>query len=575
MAATRAVGYLRRSTKKQEDSLEIQRELIHSLANEYSLQVEDWYIDDGITGGKDSRPEFQRMIRDAEANAFDVLFARSRSRLSRLGHHRHAYYLSRLEEAGVRIITVDDGELEINDFGAFVKESASAYSDAKYLEDLSKLTIGGQVQRAVEGFSAGQLAPYGYDRMYVDRSTGEHVQRMKRGDGCIKNPKWRTTFVPSENTQEVETVKWIFNSYAESLMGFRGIAEDLNGRAVPSPTGGTWHQGTVRAILKNEKYVGDYVWNKRREGKYGRVVQGRAVSRSRKETRGDTPRVLRNERDDYATKKNAHEGLVSREVFNICQEKMQGRKTHQGVVSPSSDKHLYLLSGKVKCGECGGNMHGKKTVRRKKDKVYEYRHYLCATYDCRGANQCKHNRVRHDDIHQIVVRELATVLRESQNVERLEHLVQERLKQLGNPPNQKAGLQRELQQIQKQINRLLDLPNDLADLAIERLRDLKNQKEAIETKIAASTAAPKELPSVSKIMEGLAKLESLLLSADQRQVHLALQRLIDHVELHFRPVNKGKRHVQELEHGVIFLAQGSCPVEQVAGARFELTTSRL
>jgi site-specific DNA recombinase len=285
--------------------------------------------------------------------------------------------------------------------------------------------------------------------------------------------------------------------------------------------------------------------------------------------------VLRNEREDYATKENAHEGLVSREVFNVCQDKMRGRKTHQGVVNPASDKHLYLLSGKVKCGECGGNMHGKKTVRRKKEKVYEYRHYLCATYDCRGANQCQHNRVRHDDLHQIVVRELSTVLRESQNIERLERLVQERIKELQHPPSKKTEFQRELQQIQRQINRLLDFPDDLADLAIEKLRDLKSQKEALEVRIATASAKPKELPDVAKIMEGLGKLESLLLSEDQMQVHLALQRLIDRVELHFRPKKQGKRHVQELEHGVIFLAQGSCPVEQVAGARFELTTSRL
>ncbi|MCA9806217.1 MAG: recombinase family protein, partial [Cyanobacteria bacterium HKST-UBA02] len=162
--AKRAVGYLRRSTRKQEESLDIQQQLIEQLAEQNDQRIDAWYIDDGISGGKDGRPEFQRMIADAERGAFSVLFARSRNRISRLGHHRHTYYLSRLEEAGVDVITVEDGQLDINDFGAFVKESAGAYGDAKYLEDLSKLTIGGQVQRATQGYSAGQVAPYGYDR---------------------------------------------------------------------------------------------------------------------------------------------------------------------------------------------------------------------------------------------------------------------------------------------------------------------------------------------------------------------------------------------------------------------------
>ena len=45
-----AVGYLRRSTEQQEQSIPDQRNAIDRYATEYGIQVIRYYIDDAVTG---------------------------------------------------------------------------------------------------------------------------------------------------------------------------------------------------------------------------------------------------------------------------------------------------------------------------------------------------------------------------------------------------------------------------------------------------------------------------------------------------------------------------------------------
>jgi Recombinase len=85
--------------------------------------------------------------------------------------------------------------------------------------------------------------------------------------------------VPSDDPVKVKTLKWLFKSYAETDIGLRALCESLNARGIPSPGAdrrdtrgnrardGKWWIGTLREILRNEVYCGDFIWAKRRIGK--------------------------------------------------------------------------------------------------------------------------------------------------------------------------------------------------------------------------------------------------------------------------------------------------------------------
>ena len=62
--------------------------------------------------------------------------------------------------------------------------------------------------------------------------------------------------------EEAAIVRLIFNYYLNG-MGKNAIARALNDAGIPTKNGGIWHDGTIELILRNEKYQGDLLMQKR------------------------------------------------------------------------------------------------------------------------------------------------------------------------------------------------------------------------------------------------------------------------------------------------------------------------
>ena len=433
MASTKplihAVAYLRRSTGKQEESLDVQRGIIEEFAEERGYCITHWYVDDSITGDSESRSQFQQMMSDAEHDDFEAVICRSLSRFSRFRPARAAKYWDQLDDCGVRLVTVEDGEVDVDDFSSFLKATIDQHADNKFLKDISKLTIGGQVKGVRDGFVAGQTTPFGFDKLVLDEH-GEVRQRVKAGEKFHKPKTWHSVFVPSQDEEKIATVRELFNRYANSDIGLRGLADDLNQRGVKSPRGGKWHQGTIRDMLKNPVYVGDYRWNRRREGKYHSVGDGKAQGRHKREVRGDKARVIYNDSSQWIVKENAHDGIIDRGEFDSVQAKLAKKKQRSGTWT-KNNRGRYLLSGLVCCAHCSAKMHGTRVTRKKSGKVYEYVRYICSTYVCKGASQCGHYHVQADRIHKVVSQKLEAACMESRNRKRLREILTEKAEQRG------------------------------------------------------------------------------------------------------------------------------------------------
>ena len=80
-----AVGYIRVSIDKQEDSPVRQKAEIAKLAQREGYRIIRWYEDHGISGAKTlKRPEFRRMIRDADDRGdFRAILCWDQDRLER------------------------------------------------------------------------------------------------------------------------------------------------------------------------------------------------------------------------------------------------------------------------------------------------------------------------------------------------------------------------------------------------------------------------------------------------------------------------------------------------------------
>jgi DNA invertase Pin-like site-specific DNA recombinase len=233
----KAILYCRRSTNKQEESLERQQEDALRWAGSHNFEVTREESDDGITGSRLDREGWQRAKAALLAGEAKHLIFWKLDRWSRWKPETLIRELSELAEAGVQLWSVTEGRIPTEGF-EWIVTVMRAVSAHQYLPDLSLAVSAGMLRRIKAGLHFGPVS-YGY------RSVGSGAERR-----IVPDP---------------EAMKWvrqIFEWYARHERSVRWIALELNRLKVPAPGGGLWMMETVRRMLRNESYLGTFVWNK-------------------------------------------------------------------------------------------------------------------------------------------------------------------------------------------------------------------------------------------------------------------------------------------------------------------------
>lgn len=104
----RAVGYVRRSTDRQEQSIADQKRALEAYAGEHGLQLGKFYIDDAVSGTSTvGRRAFQQMMLDAQKpeGPFDVIVVYDVKRFGRVDNDEAGYYRHVLRNHGVEVAT--------------------------------------------------------------------------------------------------------------------------------------------------------------------------------------------------------------------------------------------------------------------------------------------------------------------------------------------------------------------------------------------------------------------------------------------------------------------------------------
>ncbi|MEQ8789533.1 MAG: recombinase family protein, partial [Pirellulaceae bacterium] len=267
-----AVGYIRMSTDKQEDSPEQQRAEILKLASRLGYHIVRWYEDHAISGAKThKRKRFRQMIRDAEEiGDFQAILCWDQDRFGRFDSIEAGEWISPLRRAGVELETVTQGRINWEDFAGRMIYQITQEGKHHYLVDLSRNALRGMIRFAKQGNLLGMPTPYGYDRLYHD-ANGKEMCRIRRGEKFRKPRDWTATLVPSAEKAEVETIRWMFKTFAETDRSARSLAVELNKRGVPSPNGREWDFTHIKNILRNEVYVGCLAYGRRAAGLYHQV----------------------------------------------------------------------------------------------------------------------------------------------------------------------------------------------------------------------------------------------------------------------------------------------------------------
>jgi site-specific DNA recombinase len=241
----RTALYARYSDDKQsEASIENQFRLCREHAGWERWQIVGSYEDAAISGASTIlRPGIQRLMRDAQQGAFNILLAEALDRISR-DQADVATLFKQLKFAGVSIVTLAEGE--ISELHVGLKGTMNAL----FLKDLAMKTHRGLRGRVEKGKAGGCLC-YGYKLLKKHDANGEPI----RGDRKI---------IP----EEAEIVRRIFREFASGKSP-KVIAVDLNKEGIPGPLGRAWGDTSIRGhrnrgagIVNNELYAGVLVWNR-------------------------------------------------------------------------------------------------------------------------------------------------------------------------------------------------------------------------------------------------------------------------------------------------------------------------
>jgi len=141
----RAAVYLRVSTREQ--STAMQRAALEEVATRAGWQIVAVYEDAGISGakGRDQRPEFDRMLKDATRRRFDVVMAWAIDRLGRSLQHLIAC-LGDLHAARIDLYLHQQAIDTTTDTGRFFFQMLGAF--AEFERSMIRSRVQGGIDRA-------------------------------------------------------------------------------------------------------------------------------------------------------------------------------------------------------------------------------------------------------------------------------------------------------------------------------------------------------------------------------------------------------------------------------------------
>jgi len=353
---TRAAAYARVSLGKET--------MIHSLAAQVSYYRDlihrrpDWeyagvFADEALTGTKDNRPEFQRLLASCRAGKVDLIVTKSVSRFARntvtlLETVRELKTLGigvLFEEQGIGTLSAD-GELLLAILAGYAQEESLSASENRKWRNRKNYA---------EGKHSGNIRMYGYD--------------YKDGKLVV-------------NTKEAEVLRMIFTDYLGG-MGKNAIVKKLIQLGVPGKSGSQWTECTVGELLSNEKVIGDMCLQK----KY--IVDH--ITKLQKRNKGELPKY-------YVAQ--SHEAVIDRATFEAVQAeraRRAERADHFGARKVSE------FTGMIRCGRCGAKFRRQVNASGTQ---YAKVTWACPTYAFRGKDVCGAKRIPED----ILKRKCAGVL---------------------------------------------------------------------------------------------------------------------------------------------------------------------
>ncbi len=320
--------------------------MLHSLSSQvsyYSRFIQshaEWlyvgvYSDEALSGTKDNRTGFQKLLADCRSGKVNMILTKSISRFARntvtlLETVRELKSLEVdvfFEEQSIHTLSAE-GELMLTILASYAQEESLSASE-------------NQKWRVRKGFENGELLNWRFLFGYSITKVGIEID---------------TTTAP--------IVREIFTRVIDGV-SLGVISRSLNSRGVSGELGGKWCTQRIREIISNEKYTGSAMLQKHYRNNH--------LEKKKCRNTGELPMFFAEE---------THHAIIDKETFLVANAILKGM---QESVKNRSRPQKSEFTGKIHCPYCGKNFKrniGKCTVG-----------WNCSTFLAKGKTYCHGKKI--------------------------------------------------------------------------------------------------------------------------------------------------------------------------------------
>ena len=336
------------STEDDSESIQNQKAMLIKYASQNGWTIYDIYSDDDYAGTDRKRPEFNRLISDANERRFDIVLCKSQSRFTRELEFVEKYINGLFPRLGIRFVSLVDSA-DSENRGNKKARQINGLVNEWFLEELSDNIRSVKTSQRQRGHHIGSFAPYGYR----------------------KDPEEKGHLMIDPEAAEV--IRMIYRLYLEGN-GKQVIARILNESGIPNPTeykrrlglvrnktakiSPLWSYFTITSILTNEVYIGNMI-----QGKSG-VIDYK------------TQEKVTYSPDQWIIVNGTHEPIIDRTTWNEVQTMITNKAT------PVQKQPEGIFARKVRCIHCGSRMHA---VKNGNKRAFKCGRHTVAHNACVGA----------------------------------------------------------------------------------------------------------------------------------------------------------------------------------------------
>ena len=468
------------------NSIVHQKEILAKYAKEHGFTNIEFYVDDGFSGTNFNRPDFQRMMADAEEGKISTVIVKDMSRFGRdyimVGYYTEIYF-SNLD---IRFIAINDNvdsniqtENDLTPFKNVFNEW--------YARDTSKKIRAVFKAKGNSGKHLTTNPPFGYkkdpndkEKWIIDEEAAATVRRIFQMyvDG------YRISEIGHKLTEEkVETpILYYMN---------RGIKTNAR-----SEYPEIWDLMSIKYILSQTAYA-------------GHTVNFQTAVKSYK-----TKKQVNLPRNQWVIFRNTQEAIIDEKTFETVQQMRKVKRARTKYNEPN------MFSGLLYCADCGNHLTIQRVARNRK-----MDNFSCATYRKKKKGLCSCHRILVSDLETIVKEDLQKVceyvfLHEKEFTD--EYLSGSKRETVKFQAKTKAELKR-LSERQEEIGKIIRklyednvcgrITNERFDFLAKSYEDegndLKTKIQELKNALASSVQEEEKLSKFLKVVKSYTKIEEL------------------------------------------------------------------